>query len=196
MAIRLIVALHGVGSCAADIAPFGQALAGAVGAETIALDGPDPYDMPPPEGRQWFSISGVTEANRPARVAAALPALLARIDGLGRDRGLSREAIALAGFSQGSIMSLAAVAQGEAFGAVVAAAGRLAAPVRAARPGSPPVLLLHDRQDAMMPFPLAGEAEAALRAEGHDVRFVPTDGYGHAIGPKMAEAAVAFLQGL
>ncbi|WP_157220575.1 dienelactone hydrolase family protein [Flavisphingomonas formosensis] len=196
MTIRLIVALHGVGSCAADIAPFGEALAAAIGAEAVALDGPEPYDMPPPRGRQWFSIKGVTETNRPARVAAALPGLLARIDGLAHDRGVARNAIALAGFSQGSIMSLAAVVGGGTFGAVVAVAGRLAAPLSPARSGSPAVLLLHDKLDTMMPFPLAGEAEAALRAAGHDVSLMASEGYGHAIGADMTAAAIEFLRGL
>lgn len=186
--IRLIIALHGVGSSAADLAPVVATLGRETGIAAIALDGPDRFDMAP-TGHQWFSVRGVTDQTRTARVAAALPALLARLDAECAQRGLTRAEVALIGFSQGAIMALAALAANAGFGCTVAIAGRLAAPVLPIRGQRPPVILLHDRIDPVMPFALAVQAEAALRDAGHDVRLIATDGYGHAIGPRTLEAA-------
>ena len=49
-------------------------------------------------GRQWFSVRGVTEENRPARVAAALPALAAYVQQAQQRFGLLQSDTALAGF--------------------------------------------------------------------------------------------------
>ena len=70
MSRHLIILLHGVGSRGADIAP----LAGPWNhklpvVEFAAPDAPHPFGYGP--GRQWFSVQGVTETNRPERVAAA-----------------------------------------------------------------------------------------------------------------------------
>lgn len=193
MRLRLIVALHGVGSRASDITPFADALGGAADIEALALDGPDPFDMGP-TGRQWFSVRDVTEADRPARVARALPSFLARLDALRSARGLDPAELALAGFSQGAIMALAAAAGGHPFGAIIAAAGRLAAPVAPATAAAPAILLLHDRLDPVMPIALERQALAAFRAGGYNIRAIETDGYGHAIGPDTLQSATGFLR--
>lgn len=190
--IRLIIALHGVGSNAADIAAAVAGLAPATGIEIIALDGPEPFDMAP-TGRQWFSVRGVTEATRVSRVAAAVPTVLAMLDREAAQRGLTREEIAVLGFSQGAIMALAALAGGAGFGCTIAIAGRLAAPVLPARSQVGPVALVHDRHDPVMPVALAAQAETALRAAGYAPQLVVTDGYGHAIGPATLAAIAAIL---
>jgi len=100
-------------------------------ADVVALDGCEAFDRGGP-GRQWFSIAGVTEANRPIRVAIALSRLLDRLDKLARDRGVERDALTFGGFSQGAIMTLAMLAQGLHAGRTVAIAGRPAVPVRVA----------------------------------------------------------------
>lgn len=191
--IRLVVALHGVGASAADIAPMADTIGRALSVDALALDGPDRFDMGG-IGRQWFSVRGVTDVIRPARVAAALPGLLARLDEAGARRGCGRGDIALIGFSQGAIMALAALAGGAGFGSVVAIAGRLAAPVLPASPAGPKTLLIHDRLDPVMPIALGIEAEAALRTAGHDTTLAITEGYGHAIGPRTIEAALVHLR--
>jgi phospholipase/carboxylesterase len=67
-------------------------------ADVMALDGADPFDRGC-AGRQWFSIRGVTEADRSARVLTALPSLLARLDLLAAERGVARKDLVLLGFS-------------------------------------------------------------------------------------------------
>ena len=65
--MKRVIFLHGVGGTGASMQPPADALGLTVPAH--CLDGTEPFDMGP--GRQWFSVKGVTEANRPARVAAA-----------------------------------------------------------------------------------------------------------------------------
>lgn len=190
--IKLIIALHGVGSSAADLAPAVAELAAETGIEVLALDGPARFDMAL-TGRQWFSVKGITEETRPARVTAALPVVLAQIDEICGKRGLQRAEVGVLGFSQGAIIALAVVATGARFGSIVAIAGRLAAPVLPVERPRPSIALIHDRLDQVMPIALADQAEEALRAAGHDVRLTITEGYGHAIGPRTIEAAAASI---
>jgi len=186
----VIVALHGVGANADDLAAALQPLSSAT--EVIALPGHEAF-MGSPRGRQWFSVNGVTEANRPARVAAALPALLAQLDRIAAQRGIGRDELVLLGFSQGAIMTLAAVAGGHYRGLAIAIAGRLASPVVPARPGSAGILLIHDAQDRVMPANLAVEAAASLTAAGHHVDIARTSGIGHSIGEDTLAAISGWL---
>lgn len=190
MSRPLIVALHGVGSCGQDIAsalsPLKQF------AEVIALDGDQPFDGGG-IGRQWFSISGVTEANRPGRVAGALPALSRRLDRLAKDHGVAGRDITLLGFSQGAILTLAMVAQGRHTGAAVAVAGRLVGPAVAARDQAARLLLVHDSDDQVMPPSLSETAGTMLAAAGHRVDLARTRGIGHGIGPATIETVVDWL---
>jgi len=186
----IIVALHGVGASADDLKAALQPLDAV--AEVIALPGPDPFDRGG-TGRQWFSISGVTEANRPDRVAAALPPLLARLEALAAERDVPSHQLILLGFSQGAIMTLAAVAGGFRVERAIAVAGRLAAPVR--QPATPvSVLLVHDQGDPVMPVSLSAEASAALTQGGHRVEAVTTNGLGHRIGAATISAILDWMK--
>lgn len=179
MSRPLIVALHGVGSSARDLATVLAPLERI--ADLAALDGTEPFDGGG-RGRQWFSVAGVTEADRPRRVAGALPALVDRLDRVAADRGIAREDLVVLGFSQGAIMTLAMVAGGLHPGRAIAIAGRLAAPVVNPATAAATVLVVHDGQDRVMPPALAQEIRTRLSEAGHQVDVVHTEGIGHGIG--------------
>jgi phospholipase/carboxylesterase len=186
----LIVALHGVGSSGPDM---GAALAPLTAvAEVIALDGCEPFDGGG-RGRQWFSVSGVTEADRPRRVAGALPRMLKRLDDLARQHGVAREDLVLLGFSQGAIMTLAMVAQGFHAGRAIAIAGRLAAPVIPAEANPASLLVIADSVDRVMPQGLSQDAAKRLRAAGHHVDQILTFGIGHGIGAQTLSSIASWL---
>ncbi len=187
----LIVALHGVGSSAQALALTLTTLSSR--AEIIALDGPEAFPSSA-TGRQWFSRTGITEANRPERVAAALPPLLDRLDAIAAGHGVDRHALILLGFSQGAIVTLAAVAGGHFHGRAIAIAGRLAAPVV---PDVEParVLLVHDRDDSIMPLAYSIDAGAALGRAGHRIDGLWTAGLGHRIGGPMLPTIDRWLSG-
>jgi phospholipase/carboxylesterase len=188
-AFPLIVALHGVGSSGRDM---GAALAPLSSiAEVIALDGSEPFDKAA-TGRQWFSVRGVTEADRHRRVAGALPRLLDRLDRLGSEHGVAREDLVLLGFSQGAIMTLAMIAQGFHPGRAIAVAGRLAAPVLLGMPAAS-LLVVSDSADRVMPPQLSDEAAERLSSAGHHVNMALTNSIGHGIGPQTLSTIADWL---
>src|SRR5690606_8078115 len=78
---QLFILLHGVGGTPQDMQPLAQALRAAFPqAAILAPAGFEPYDGAA-AGRQWFSVSGVTDDNRPERVARAMPALVDYVRG-------------------------------------------------------------------------------------------------------------------
>ena len=187
---ELLLLFHGVGSRAEDLAPLGQALAAArPQAWIICVRAPDVSDLG--QGWQWFSVQGVTEANRPARVAEAMPAFADRVGAWQRRTGVGAERTTLIGFSQGAIMSLEATQQVPQRLArkVVAIAGRFAQAPRHA-PAEVAVRLLHGEQDRVMPVGLAADAHSALQALGADSTLDRFEGLGHGIDGRVVETVL------
>lgn len=166
-----ILFLHGVGSSGAAMRPLASAL-GLTG-DAHFPDGPQPFDMGP--GRQWFSVKGITEENRPSRIAAVLPAFRSVIESVG-----DLQDTVLVGFSQGAIMALHAVADGLPVRAVFALSGRLAGPVPA-RTGWPPITLLHGAADPVIPARMAEATREWLNASGAAPELRLYDGLGHSV---------------
>jgi predicted esterase len=80
-------------------------------------------------GRQWFSVAGVTQANRSERVRHARAVFDRVVSGEIEKHGFAGrfDCVAFFGFSQGAIIALDAVASGRwPVRAVVVASGRLA----------------------------------------------------------------------
>ena len=107
---ELLLLFHGVGSSPEDLQPLGQALAARwPGAWVVSVRSPHPSDVG--RGWQWFSVQGVTEANRPERVAAAMPVFFETIGAWQRHTGAGPDRTTLLGFSQGAIMALESTQQ-------------------------------------------------------------------------------------
>lgn len=189
----LAIVLHGVGANAAAMMPVAEVLAAAdPSLRVLALDAPEPFDGGG-AGRQWFSVRGVTDANRPARVAAALPTLWAFVEAERERHALAPEAVTLVGFSQGAIMTLAAAARGHRFGRAIAIAGRLVPPVRQAQRGAPRITLLHGSDDSVIPATEAAFAACRLRSTGYDVETTISEGTGHSISGDVLSLFTATL---
>ncbi|MDC7682243.1 dienelactone hydrolase family protein [Asticcacaulis sp. BYS171W] len=192
----LVIFLHGVGSEGAALIGlarhWAQTLPDAV---FEAPDGPEPFDMSPHvSGHQWFSVKGVTAENRAARVAAARPAFDATITTLMAKHGIDDPAqVALVGFSQGSIMALDAIATGRwPVAAVVAFSGRLSTP-DPLTPSPTPVLLIHGRDDDVIPYNETEGAAHRLSDAGLMVEAHILDGLTHSINASGSRLASAFL---
>lgn len=181
-----IVFLHGVGSSGGAMRPLGSALGLADG--THFPDGPQSFDMGP--GRQWFSVKGITEENRPPRIVVALPAFRAVIESFGDPRDT-----VLIGFSQGAIMALHAVADGLPVQAVFALSGRLAGPVPA-RTGWPPITLLHGAADPVIPARMAEATRDWLREAGATLDLRLHDALGHSVDERVLSVLRDKLAGL
>jgi len=188
---ELLLLFHGVGSSAEDLQPVGQVLAARwPGAWVVSVRSPQPSDFG--RGWQWFSVQGVTEANRPERVAAALPAFLDRVGAWQQHTGVAAERTTLLGFSQGAIMALESTqhpSRPQVARRVIAIAGRFAQPPRHA-PIGVEVNLMHGDQDRMMPVGLAVEADRELRTLGATPTLDRFAGLGHGIDARVVEAIV------
>jgi phospholipase/carboxylesterase len=153
-----------------------------------------------PFGFQWFPIpwlDGSSEAEAAAGLAAASDDLNAFLDARLAEEGLPPEALALVGFSQGSMMSLqVAPRRVEPVAGVVAFSGRLLAPERL-RPelrSKPPVLLIHGDADPVVPFESMAEAGNALIEAGFETYGHVMKGAGHGIAPDGLSVALGFLR--
>ena len=192
---HLAILLHGVGAHGSSIAWMADHLA-LPGLAFAAPDAPFAFDQAPGgPARQWFSVTGVTAANRPARVTAARAPFDAVLSGTIAAHGLSGHParVALIGFSQGAIMALDAVAAGRwPIGALIAFSGRLAtdAPLT---PAPAPILIAHGRQDTVIPATEAEQAHAALTAAGARPELILETNLGHAPGPQGMARARALL---
>lgn len=189
---QLILLLHGVGGRPQDLQAMAQALAARFPqALIVCLAAPDAAEQG--DGRQWFSTRDITDENRPGRVDAAMPALLALIQNWQRQAGLSATETALIGFSQGAIMALAS-AQLEVTPAkrIVSIAGRCAV-LPEALPADVVVHLLHGRADTVIPYAETVRAAHRLRTIGADFRADVFPHIGHEPHPEMVDCAVDWL---
>ncbi len=192
---QLILLFHGVGSNAQSMAALGQAYARAFPqAMVVALDAPTPSELAP-GGWQWFSVAGVTEENRPQRVAAALPAFEYAVRHWQRQSGVDAAGTALVGFSQGAIMALESALRPEPVAArVIAIGGRFARlPEQPLHEGGS-IHLLHGKADAVMPYRHAVEAAYRLKSLGADFTADVLPLVGHELHPDLAALAVDKLQ--
>lgn len=192
-ATQLVLLFHGVGSSAANLAPVGEAIARArPRAMVVSVNGPHPSTLG--SGREWFSVVGITEQDRPARITQAMPLFLEAVAHWQQAAGVGPADTVLLGFSQGAILSLEAT-QVEArpiAGRVVALAGRFARPVRRA-PAGLRFHLIHGDQDGVVPTRSSIEGAQALQALGGEVTLDVLPGLGHGIGARALELAIGYL---
>ncbi len=192
----LFLLFHSVGANAEHLAVLATRLAQEYPqAAVLCIDAPDEFDAAPGRGgRQWFSIQGVTDENRPARVAAALPRFIATVRALQLRFAIEWPRTALFGFSQGAIMALeAAQAEPELAGRVIAFSGRYAT-LPAHAPRDTCVHLLHGLDDTVMPHGPVVAAARQLVALGADVTADVLPQVGHELDPRLIERAIDQLR--
>jgi phospholipase/carboxylesterase len=190
----LLLLFHGVGSSAEDLAPLGQVLARHLPRHWIvSVRSPEPCDLG--SGWQWFSVRGVDEANRPARVDAAMPGFVATVQRWQAKAGMEAARTALLGFSQGAIMALESTQSAPGLaGRVVAIAGRFAQAPQRANPGTA-LHLVHGESDGVMPVALSESALQQWQALGGQATLDRLPGLGHGIDARAVDAVRRHLTG-
>jgi phospholipase/carboxylesterase len=189
---QLFVLLHGVGGQGAGLAALAQVLRHQFPkAAILAPDAPHPFDGGVAgTGRQWFSVQGITEDNRPERVAQALQTLLPWLKATQARLGLGPQATALAGFSQGAILAVEAVlAEDGLAGRVAAFSGRLAQlPTRAPRLTT--LHWFHGSEDPVIPVQHARAALEHLGVLHGDATLDIAQGLGHEMHPALFDRLI------
>ncbi|KAA5606890.1 phospholipase [Roseospira marina] len=195
---QLVVLLHGYGADGNDLIALAPHLAADLpDAVFHAPHAPDACEVMP-FGRQWFSFTQYDPEmwrRDAANLVPALdmmgagadsvaPALNATLDALLAQYGLGADALALVGFSQGTMMALhVALRRATPMAAVVGFSGAL--PGASALPGAvtarPPITLIHGKQDPVVPFAAMAHAQSALAEAGLTVDTHARPGLEHGI---------------
>jgi phospholipase/carboxylesterase len=140
-------------------------------------------------GREWFPLTFRNPAERWDGVNMAAPGLNGFLDAELARHSLPPSALALVGFSQGTMMSLhVGLRRAVAPAAIVGYSGMLALPENI-DPDSfatevtsrPPVLLIHGDQDELIPVQALMHAAQSLAALGIPAEWHISPGVGHGI---------------
>jgi len=192
---QIVLALHGYGADANQFVPVLRRWAAYLpDAELVALHGPAPCGLHP-QGREWFELTNLPAALL-ARARATAPLVEAFIAEILAARGLGAERLALAGFSQGAVVSLyLGPRRRPPIGAVVSFAGVLVgADDLGALGARPRVLLVQGKLDRMVRIQAMHAAQAALRDRGAHVECLIRDAGQHEIDDAGIDGAGGFLR--
>lgn len=184
--------MHGVGSVPQSMLGVARWFAHRDSAAlVVSVASPEPSDIS--NGLQWFSVRGVTEDNRQARVDTAMPAFIASVRHWQRVAGVDAQGTLIAGFSQGAIMALESTKLPDPPALrIVSFAGRFATlPEQRSEAG---IHLLHGDADPVMPAMLAQAAQARLLQLGTDITVDIRPGVGHEPHPALLGCLAVRLQ--
>jgi phospholipase/carboxylesterase len=191
---QLFILLHGVGARPSDLVPLANKLRVSFPDAAFLLpEGSHPFDGGG-SGRQWFSISGVSEENRISRVAEAIPGLHTLVKQAQARFAVLQSDTALVGFSQGAIMALEfSIVHDGSVGRVLAFSGRFAKlPEKA--PELTTLHLLHGENDPVIPVAHARAAFERLMDMNGDATLDLAASVGHELHTTLADRAILRLQ--
>ncbi len=186
---QLVVFLHGYGADGNDLIDLGRAWAELLPhAAFVSPHAPEPCGQAP-VGRQWFELTFRDPDERWRGVNTAAPILEQFLDAELARHNLPPSALALVGFSQGTMMALhVGLRRAVAPAAIVGYSGLLVVPSNgdleafaAEIRARPPVLLVHGDRDELIPAQALFQASQALAALEIPVEWHLSAGIGHGI---------------
>jgi phospholipase/carboxylesterase len=186
---QLVVFLHGYGADGNDLIEIGRAWQPAMPhAAFVSPHAPYPCAQAP-TGREWFPLTDRAQGERWRGVNSAAPVLDRFIDAELQRRSLPPAALALVGFSQGTMMALhVGLRRATAPLAIVGYSGLLVTEpdgkpeaLPAVTKSRPPVLLIHGDSDDLIPPQALFLAANGLAALGVPVEWHLSAGIGHGI---------------
>jgi phospholipase/carboxylesterase len=198
---QLIVFLHGYGADGNDLIDIGRAWQGLLpDAAFVSPHAPSPCGQAP-TGREWFPLTFRDPDERWRGVNAAGPALEAFLDAELKRLNLPPQALALVGFSQGTMMALhVGLRRAVAPAAIVGYSGILTMQndaisdaFKAEIRSRPPVLLIHGDQDQVIPVQALTQSAQALADAGVPVEWHVSSGIGHGIDQEGLRQGGEFL---
>lgn len=186
---QLVVFLHGYGADGNDLIEIGRAWQPLLpDAAFVSPHAPDPCGMSP-IGKQWFPLTFRNEEERWTGVQYAAPGLDQFLDAELARHNLPDSALALVGFSQGTMMALhIGLRRQNAMAGIVGYSGLLALPTEGEIEdilgqvrSRPPVLLVHGDSDEVIPVQALFHATQGLAAMDVPAEFHVSPGIGHGI---------------
>jgi phospholipase/carboxylesterase len=199
---QLVVFLHGYGADGNDLIDIGRSWQPLLPhAAFVSPHAPDPCGQAP-TGRQWFPLSSSRASNeRWSGANRAMPGLMQFLDAELARRDLPPSALALVGFSQGTMMALhVGLRRAVAPFAIVGYSGLLVLPpdgkVETLAPevtARPPMLLVHGARDEVIPMAALFQAAAGLAALDIPTEWHLSAAVGHGIDPEGLRHGGEFL---
>ncbi len=195
----LVILLHGYGANGKDLMDLGSHLQPNLpNTLFIAPDGPQKCPAQP-SGFQWFNLPAY-DGSSPIEMGRTLQESVLNLTQLVNEKteehDLERDRVFLLGFSQGTMLALKyAIEAAESVGGVIGFSGRLMTPIRddSEITSKPPVLLLHDKDDEVVPFSEMALAEENLKKFDFKVYTCSSKGAGHSISPVSLGVALHFI---
>jgi phospholipase/carboxylesterase len=195
------VFLHGYGADGNDLIEIGRAWQQLLPqAAFVSPHAPEPCGQAP-VGRQWFALTFRDPNERWVGANKAAPLLERFLDAELARQQLPPSALALVGFSQGTMMALhVGLRRAVPPAAIVGYSGLLVLPpdgnpetLAADVRSRPPVLLVHGDQDELIPVEALFQGSQALAAMGVPVEWHLSAGIGHGIDPEGLRHGGEFL---
>jgi phospholipase/carboxylesterase len=186
---QLVVLLHGYGADGNDLIELGRAWQPLLPhCAFVAPHAPEPCGQAQ-SGRQWFALTFRDPNERWVGVNKAAPALELFLDAELKRHALPPAALALVGFSQGTMMALhVGLRRAVPPAALVGYSGLLVLPPEiqadafaAEIKSRPPVLLAHGDSDDLIPVEALLQAAQGLAALGVPAEWHISAGVGHGI---------------
>jgi phospholipase/carboxylesterase len=199
---QLVVFLHGYGADGNDLIDIGRAWQPMLpDAAFVSPHAPRPCGQSP-MGREWFPLTFRDPNERWTGVNDAAPGLNAFLDAELTRHKLPPSALALVGFSQGTMMSLhTGLRRPVAPAAIVGYSGMLVVPENIEPEqfmteivAKPPVLLVHGDQDELIPVQALLHASQSLAAMDIPVQWHISPGVGHGIDQEGLRHGGEFLR--
>lgn len=190
----LLVLLHGFGADEHDLV----GLAGSLDGRFVVHSVQAPLALEQ-GGRAWFPLRFNPDGTRTVgveHIEGSRRKLVAFLDQVVVAEGADPQRVYLAGFSQGGMMALeVALSEPDRVAGVVAMSARLLASPEAKRAPSAalaglPALVVHGRQDAMVPFASGLQAKEALEQAGLSVTW-----QAFPMGHEISRASLALVSG-
>ena len=186
---QLVVFLHGYGADGNDLIEIGRAWQGVMPhAAFVSPHAPHPCGQAP-MGSEWFPLTDRAHSERWRGCVAAMPVLDRFLDAELKRRNLPPSALALVGFSQGTMMALhVGLRRATAPFALVGYSGLLVVDpdgkpeaLAGEIKSRPPILLIHGDSDDLIPPQALFMAANGLAAIGVPVEWHLSAGIGHGI---------------
>jgi phospholipase/carboxylesterase len=198
---HLVVFLHGYGADGNDLIDIGRAWQPMLpDAAFVSPHAPEPCGQAP-TGRQWFPLTMRSPNERWDGVNKAGPVIDRFLDAELTRRNLPPSALALVGFSQGTMMALhVGLRRTVAPAAIVGYSGIFVLPDKAEPQAiaveiksKPPVLLVHGDQDELIPPQALFQGAQDLAALEVPIEWHISPGVGHGIDQEGLRHGGAFL---
>ena len=182
---HLLVALHGWGANAQDLAPLAS-MFDLADYQFLFPDAPFPHPQVP-WGRAWYAL----ETGDYRGLAESRQILLDWLLSLECTTGVPLSRTFLSGFSQGGAMALD-VGLNLPLAGLCSLSGYLHFKPQATSAALPPVLIVHGRQDQIVPVKAAQQARDELTALGVPVEYQELN-MGHEIQPEVLALMHRFI---